>query len=51
MKKAQAIMQALADAKIPFVVGGVNELFSRPEIKASRAIFDYLDNQIEEDTL
>lgn len=50
-KKAHAIMQALTEANIPFVVGGVNELFSRPEIKASRAIFDFLNNQIEEDTL
>ena len=50
-KKAKAIMDALAEADVPFIVGGVNELFQRPEIKASRAIFEYLNSEIEDDTL
>lgn len=50
-KKAKAIMDAFALNNIPFVVGGVNELFQRPEIKAARAIFEYIDRQIEDDTL
>ena len=44
-------METLAEEGIPFVVGGVNELFERPEVKASRAIFQYLNNDIEDDTL
>src|SRR5690606_24687924 len=28
---------------IPFIVGGVNELFSRPEVRASIQIFNYLN--------
>jgi len=50
-KKAKSIIEKLAEENIPFVVGGVNELFERPEIKASRAIFQFLNNDIEEDTL
>jgi DNA helicase II / ATP-dependent DNA helicase PcrA len=50
-KKAKPIMDELANAGIPFVVGGVNELFQRPEIIASKAIFDFLSDDIEESTL
>lgn len=50
-KKAKSIMDKLTELEIPFVVGGVNELFQRPEIKASKAIFEYLSKDIEEDTL
>jgi DNA helicase-2/ATP-dependent DNA helicase PcrA len=50
-KKAIFIMEKLTEYDIPFVVGGVNELFQRPEIKAAKAIFQFLSKDIEEDTL
>lgn len=50
-KKATSIMVKLAEHNIPFVVSGVNNLFERPEIKASKAIYQFLNNDIEEDTL
>lgn len=50
-KKAKSIMDKLTEYDIPFVVGGVNELFQRPEIKAAKAIYQYLNKDIEEDTL
>ncbi|MGQ1783880.1 ATP-dependent helicase [Saccharicrinis sp. GN24d3] len=50
-KKAENFMHALTDEGIPFIVGGVNELFERPEIKAARAIYQYLTNEIEDDSL
>ena len=50
-KKATSIMEKLAENNIPFVVGGVNELFQRPEIKASVAIYQYLSQDIDEAAL
>lgn len=50
-KKAKSIMQKLTEMDIPFVVGGVNELFERPEIKAAKAIYQYLSKDIEEEVL
>lgn len=50
-KKAKSIMEKLTEKDIPFVVGGVNELFERHEIKAAKAIFHYLSKDIEEDVL
>jgi len=50
-KKAHQIIEVLTEADIPFIVGGVNELFQRPEIKASQAIFQFLADIIEEDSL
>jgi DNA helicase-2/ATP-dependent DNA helicase PcrA len=50
-KKADAIIEALQAAQIPFIVTGVNNLFQRPEVKAARAIFMYLNNQLDPDTL
>lgn len=50
-KKAKSIIETLTAEDIPFVVGGVNELFERPEIKAAKAIYLYLNKDIEEDTL
>ena len=50
-KKAKTIIEILTDEDIPFVVGGVNELFERPEIRAAKAIYLYLNKDIEEDTL
>lgn len=49
--KARTIMEKLTENNIPFVVSGVNNLFDRPEIKAARAIYEYLSNDIEADTL
>jgi len=42
-KKAENIIQTLEANNIPFIVGGVNELFSRPEVRASIQIFNYLN--------
>src|SRR5690606_31448383 len=50
-KKAQPIIEALSSANIPFVVTGVNELFNRPEIQASQAIFQFLKGDIDETIL
>ncbi len=50
-KKAINIVEALQEAGIPFVVSGVNNLFQRAEIMAAKAIFQYLANEIDEDTL
>lgn len=50
-KKADAIIDALQAAQIPFIVSGVNNLFQRPEVGAARAIFMYLNTQIDKDTL
>jgi len=48
---AHDIARALRDADIPFVVGGVNELFRQPEVQASLALFQFLDNQLDKDTV
>lgn len=50
-KKADAIIQALQTAQIPFIVSGVNNLFQRTEVGASRAIFMYLNEQLDKETL
>lgn len=50
-KKADAIIEALQTAQIPFIVSGVNNLFQRPEVNAARAIFMYLNQQLDKDTL
>jgi DNA helicase II / ATP-dependent DNA helicase PcrA len=50
-KKADAIIEALQSAQIPFIVSGVNNLFQRPEVNAARAIFMYLNQQLDKDTL
>ncbi|MFC1946139.1 ATP-dependent helicase [Chloroflexota bacterium] len=50
-KKAHAIIEALQAAQIPFIVSGVNNLFQRQEVGASRAIFMYLNQQLDKDTL
>ncbi len=49
--KARPIMEFLAEENIPFIVKGVNELFQRSEIKAAKAVFHFLNNDIESDTL
>jgi len=48
---AKEIARALRDANIPFIVGGVNELFRQPEIQAALAIFKVLNGQLDRDTL
>ena len=40
-KKADAIVEALQAADIPFIVTGVNQLFDREEVRAAVAIFQY----------
>lgn len=50
-KKAEAIVEALQAAGIPFVVSGVNNLFQRPEVQASKGIFQYLNGELDADTL
>jgi len=50
-KKADAIIEALQTAQIPFIVSGVNNLFQRPEVNAAKAIFMYLNQQIDTETL
>jgi DNA helicase-2/ATP-dependent DNA helicase PcrA len=44
-KKAENIIHTLEENNIPFIVGGVNELFARPEVRAAIQLFNYL-NQI-----
>ncbi|PWT71225.1 MAG: hypothetical protein C5B59_18435 [Bacteroidetes bacterium] len=50
-KKADAIIEALQAAQIPFIVTGVNNLFQRPEVGAARAVFMYLNDQLDKATL
>jgi DNA helicase-2/ATP-dependent DNA helicase PcrA len=50
-KKAEAIVEAFAQAGIPFVITGINNLFQRLEVRASQAIFQYLYNQIDKGVL
>jgi len=42
-KKAQNLIHKLEENDIPFIVGGVNELFGRPEVGASIQLFHYLN--------
>lgn len=41
---ARPIMQALDNASIPYIVGGMDGLFDTPEIQTIRLIFFYLSN-------
>lgn len=50
-KKAEAIIGSLQDANIPFIVSGVNNLFQRQEVCASRSIYQYLNEQIDADVI
>ena len=50
-KKATEIIEALERHGIPFVVKGVNELFQTDEVIAARGIYQYLNRQIDENTL
>jgi len=46
-KKAENIIKKLEENDIPFIVGGVNELFGRPEVRASIQIFNYINDLID----
>ncbi|MBP7679303.1 MAG: ATP-dependent helicase [Bacteroidales bacterium] len=50
-KKADNIIDRLQAENIPFIVSGVNNLFYRPEIRASEAIFHYLQDELDADIL
>ena len=45
------IMQALSAAGIPYVVLGMNDLFNTPEVKAARAVFLFMAEQLTEPEL
>jgi DNA helicase-2/ATP-dependent DNA helicase PcrA len=45
------ITQVLDEAGIPFVVGGLADLFERPEIRAAVAVFRYMVREVDETTL
>jgi len=49
--KASAIVEALTTAGIPFVISGINNLFQRLEVLASKAIFQYLNELIDKGVL
>lgn len=48
---AEEIAGALREANIPFVVAGVNQLFRQLEVQAALAIFQFLDKQLDRNTL
>lgn len=50
-KKAEAIVEALTAAGIPFIITGINNLFQRLEVRASQAIFQYINEQIDKGVL
>jgi DNA helicase II / ATP-dependent DNA helicase PcrA len=50
-KKAKAVVDALQEADIPFIVSGVNQLFEREEVKAAVAIFQYQKRDIDRSVL
>jgi DNA helicase-2/ATP-dependent DNA helicase PcrA len=50
-KKAHAIIEALQEANIPFIVTGVNNLFQRLEVLAAKAIFEFLQGTVDRNVL
>lgn len=48
---AEPITRALTAACIPFVIGGMNNLFSRPEAEACRQLFYFICGRIDETAL
>lgn len=48
---ARDLVTALQQEEIPFVVAGVNELFRQPEIQAAKALYLFLDGQLDRFTL
>lgn len=49
--KAETIVNKLKEYKIPYITGGVSQLFETPEIKAALGIFKYLHKDITKDEL
>ena len=45
---AEPITRALSEARIPFVIGGMNNLFSRPEAEAARQLFYLIGGLVDE---
>ena len=45
------LIEILDEKKIRFIVEGVNELFDTPEVQASKAIFDYLNETLDVESL
>lgn len=45
------ILQALQNARIPYVVLGMNDLFDTPEVQAARAVFLFMADQMVESDL
>lgn len=50
-KKAENIIKTLEANNIPFIVGGVNELFARPEVRASIQLFNYLNENTDKSVI
>jgi DNA helicase-2/ATP-dependent DNA helicase PcrA len=50
-KKAENLIRVLEANDIPFIVGGVNELFARPEVRASIQLFNYLDESVDKSVI
>jgi len=48
---AEPIVAALREAGVPYLVKGMNRLFETREIEAARAIFYYLNDEIDRDDL
>jgi DNA helicase-2/ATP-dependent DNA helicase PcrA len=46
-KKAEAIVDALTQAGIPFVITGINNLFQRLEVRAAQSIFQFINDQVD----
>ncbi|MGE4382003.1 MAG: ATP-dependent DNA helicase [Arcobacter sp.] len=49
--KAESIVNKLKEHDIPYITGGVSQLFETPEIKASLGIFKYLHKDISKEEL
>lgn len=48
---AEPITDALKEAGIPYIVGGMNNLFSSPEAEACRQLFYFISGETDEKTL
>ncbi|MCI0565276.1 MAG: ATP-dependent helicase [Nitrososphaera sp.] len=48
-RNAGPILEAFKKADIPYIVGGMNNLFDTSEVQAAKAIFDYLVDYIDKD--
>ena len=50
-KKSERIVEALEANNIPYITGGVNQLFDRREVRAASGIFQYLREAIDAEDL